>query len=151
MTFPRQPPVFSPPRSGSKPQQYLHLARMFRAAALELPDYVNNEQNWPVYALLLHACELALKAFCDQSVANGQASARAPNHDLHRWYQIAVQYGLSADPHVADGIDILADLHASHYTRYPDNRKTTALDISTVANDVVDRLIAAISLSINPR
>ena len=118
-----------------KPQQYLHLAGMFRRAALGLPDYVNGEQNWPAYALLLHACELALKAFCDQSVADGKPSARAPNHDLQGWYRIAVQYGLSADPHVADGIDILADLHASHYTRYPDNRKTAIPDILNVAHD----------------
>jgi hypothetical protein len=148
MTFPRQPPIFPPPPSGSKPQQYLHLARMFGNAARALPAYVGPEQNWPAYALLLHACELALKAFCDQSVANGQPSTRAPNHDLQGWYQIAVQYGLPADPHVADGIDLLADLHASHYTRYPDNRKIRVFDISNVAHEVVDRLIEAISPSI---
>ena len=144
-------PMFSPPPAGSKPQQYLHLARMFRTAALELPDYVGAEQNWPAYALLLHACELALKAFCDQSVSNGKPSARAPNHDLQGWYRIALQYGLPADPHVTDGIDILADLHTDHYMRYPDNRKTRIPDISNVANDVVDRLIAAVSPSIYPR
>ena len=143
--FAMKPPIFSPPPAGSKPQQYLHLARMFRAAALGLPAYVNGEQNWPAYALLLHACVLALKAFCDQSVANGKPSARAPNHDLQAWYRIAVQYGLPANPHVADSIDILAELHAGHYTRYPDNRKTTIPDISNVANDVVDWLIAAVS------
>jgi len=146
-----KPPIVSPPPAGSKPQQYLHLAGMFRNAALELPAYVNSEQNWPAYSLLLHACELALKAFCDQSVANGKRSARAPNHDLQGWHRIAVQYGLPADPAVADGIDILADLHAGHYMRYPDNRKTTIPDISTVANEVVDRLIAAVSPSIYPR
>jgi hypothetical protein len=146
-----KPPMFSPPPAGSKPQQYLHLARMFRTAALGLPAYVNGEQNWPAYALLLHACELALKAYCDQSVANGKPSDRAPNHDLQGWYRIAVQYGLPADPHVADVIDVLADLHAGHYTRYPDNRKTTIPGLSNVVDDVVDRLIAAVSPSIYPR
>jgi hypothetical protein len=94
------------------------------------------------YALLLHACELALKAFCDQSVSNGKPSARAPNHDLQGWYRIALQYGLPADPHVTDGIDILADLHTDHYMRYPDNRKTRIPDISinkVLAPDPADR------------
>jgi hypothetical protein len=70
---------------------------------------------------------------------------------LRGWYRIAVQYGLPADPLLANGIDILADLHAGHYTRYPDNRKTTIPDITNVADDVVDRLIAAVSPPIYPR
>jgi hypothetical protein len=143
-----KPPIFSPPSAGTKPQQYLHRARMFRNAALGLPAYMNGEQNWPAYALLLHACELALKAFCDQSLASGKPSTRSPNHDLKGWYQIALQYGLPDDPLVADGINILAELHSGHYTRYPDNRKTTIPDISNVADDVVDRLIVAVSPSI---
>lgn len=143
-----KPPIFSSPSVGTKSQQYLHRARMFRSAAVWLPAYVNSEQNWPAYALLLHACELALKAFCDQCAANETPSARAPNHDLQGWYRIALQYGLPADPHVADGIDILAELHASHYMRYPDTQKTAIPDISIVANDVVDRLILAVSPSI---
>ena len=146
-----KPPIFSPPPVGSKPQQYLHLARMFRTAALGMSAYVNGEQNWPAYALMLHACELTLKAFCDQSVVNGKPSARAANHDLQGWYRIALQYGLPADQHVADGISILAELHDGHYTRYPDNRRTRIPDISNVADDVVDRLISAVSRSICPR
>jgi len=45
-------------------------------------------------------------------------------------------------------LNILAELHSGHYTRYPDNRKTTIPDISNVADDVVDRLIVAVSPSI---
>ena len=77
-----KPPMFAPPPAGPKPQQYLYLANMFRTAALDLPAYVGADQNWLAYALLLHACELALKAFCDQAVVNGKPSARASNHDL---------------------------------------------------------------------
>jgi len=146
-----KPPIFSAPPTGSKPQQYLHLARMFRAAALELPSYVNAEVNWPTYALLLHACELTLKAFCDQSVANGKPSARAPNHDLKGWYTIALQHGLPTDQHVANGINILTELHSNHYTRYPDNRQTQLPDISNIADVVVDRLISTVSGLINQR
>lgn len=132
-------------------QQYLHRARMFRGAAIGLPDYAGAETNWPAYALMLHACELALKAFCDQSVANGQPSAaRVPNHDLQGWYNLALRYGLAADPHIADCVDVLAEIHASHYTRYPGNPNIRPRDLS-ITNDVVDALIAAASLLIHPR
>lgn len=118
---------------------------MFREAALGLPAYVGPEVNWPAYALLLHACELTLKAFCDLSVENGKPSARASNHDLKGWYTIALRYGLPPENHVASGIDILAELHSNHYMRYPDNRQTGFPDISHIANEVVDRLIFAVS------
>ena len=58
-----RPPIFPPQTIGDTPQQYLHRARMFRDAAMQLPDYVNSEPNWPRYALLMHAIELALKAY----------------------------------------------------------------------------------------
>jgi hypothetical protein len=144
-------PMFSQPPTGTMPQQYMHLARMFREAAVYLPAYVNGGVNWPAYALLLHACELALKAFCDQSVATGKPSARAPNHDLKGWYALARQYGLPADQHIAEAIDILTELHAKHYARYPDNRKAPIPDISNVADTVVDWLISTISPMVQQR
>jgi len=49
--------------AGNMAQQYLHRARMFREAAVRLPDISNGEQFWPRYALLTHAIELSLKAF----------------------------------------------------------------------------------------
>jgi len=144
------PPMFSPPQVDLKPQQYLHRARIFRNATLGLTAYVNGEQNWPAYALLLHACELALKAFCGQAVADGKPSERAPNHDLQGWYQIALKYGLPADPEVAAGIEIQTEIHSDHQTRYPDNQRRVP-DIWSAANEVADRLIAAATPSVNPR
>jgi hypothetical protein len=47
-----KPPIFSMTPTGDTAQQYLHHARMFRDAALKLPDYSNGEQFWPKYALL---------------------------------------------------------------------------------------------------
>lgn len=141
-----KPPIPPPPPACSKPQQYLHLARMFRDAAIGLPNYVGPEQNWPAYALLLHACELALKAFCDQAGANERAS----NHDLKGWHRIALQNGLPLDHHVGVGLELLSDLHYRHYMRYPDNRKPIP-DISNIVDEVVERLIAAVSLSIYQR
>jgi hypothetical protein len=44
---------------------------------------------------LLHSYELALKGFCRHAIDVGkQPTARAPNHDLNGWYDIAVSYGL---------------------------------------------------------
>ena len=130
---------------GPQPRQYMHLARMFRDAASGLPDIVNAEQNWPKYALLLHACELTLKAFCAQSVANGEADARASNHNLQEWDDIALQYGLPVNQHMADCIDELTEFHASHYTRYPDARKRPAPDLSSATSDLAEWLIATVS------
>ncbi len=136
---------FSDPGS-TIPQQYLHLARMYRRAAIDLPEYVNGSLNWPAYFLLLHACELALKGYCRQCVVNGQTDARAANHDLKGWYEIARRYGCaSANQHTLDAFDTLTELHRHNYARYPDNRRGPIPDISHLANDVVDWLISAVS------
>src|SRR5450830_1891123 len=118
-----KPPIFSMRPTGDKAQQYLHRARMFRDAAIKLPDYSNGEQYWPKYALLTHAIELALKAFDKYSVAIGKPPGNRPsNHDLRGWYDIALQYGLPDEPSVAENIDILNELHSKHYARYPQDR-----------------------------
>lgn len=87
------PPIFSIGLIGTTAQQYLHRARMFRSAAMELTDTMNAEQNWPKYALLTHAIELALKAFARHSIENGKPPPdREPRqHDLHGWYQLALR------------------------------------------------------------
>lgn len=142
-------PLFAPATAGlSKPQLYLHRARMFRDAAIWLPGYAANETNWPAYALMLQACELAMKAFCDQSVANGHQKASASNHDLEGWYSLAIQYGLPTDAYIAEGIATVSEIHKSHYTRYPDNGGIQPRDLS-VTNDVVDALISAASALIS--
>jgi hypothetical protein len=80
-----KPPIFSMRPTGDKAQQYLHRARMFRDAAIKLPDYSNGEQYWPKYALLTHAIELSLKAFAHNSVQNGKPPGQEPKqHDLRR-------------------------------------------------------------------
>jgi hypothetical protein len=146
-----RPPIFSPPLTGTMPQQYLHRARMFRTAAMALPAYTSGEQNWPAYALLFHACELALKAFCARSVADGKPEKRASNHDLNGWYEIALGYGLPGDPQIAECIHALTELHACHYTRYPTDKKIGVPELANIADEVVDWLLAAVSPSLNPR
>jgi hypothetical protein len=137
---------------GSKPQQYLHRARQFREAAIALPDYFNGEQNWPKYALLTHAIELALKAFVDYSIELGKPVGKEPKqHDLLGWYWLAVQYGLAEDRSVAENLEVLNELHLTHYSRYPQTETTLVPDASTIADSTVDDLIFIFTQSINPR
>ena len=72
---------------------------MFQAAASKLVSYTSGEQNWPRYAVLLHAIELALKAFAKQCEMQGVTLGNPPsNHDLQGWYDLAVQNGLKGRP-----------------------------------------------------
>src|SRR6516164_1890484 len=147
------PPIFWQPLTGTKPQHYLHRARMFKDAATSLPDYSNSEQYWPKYALLTHAIELSLKAFADHSVATGKPPpvTEPKQHDLSGWYKLALQYGLRDEPSVAENIDILNELHLTHYTRYPQQRATPIPDASVIAGSTVEHLIFTFTQSINPR
>jgi hypothetical protein len=147
-----KPPMFSTTPTVTSAQQYLHRARMFREAAISLSDYRNSEQYWPKYALLTHAIELSLKAFAQHSAENGKPHHKQPaNHDLRGWYDLAVQYGLSDDPAVAANIDVLNELHQTHYSRYPQHRSTPVPDASVIADSTVDHLISTFTQSINPR
>jgi hypothetical protein len=146
------PPIFSAPPAGNVAQQYIHRARMFRDAAMRLPDYSGAEQFWPKYALLTHAIELSLKAFVHYSVQNGKPLSKEPaNHDLSGWYRLALQYGLQDEPGVAGNIAVLNELHLTHYTRYPQDRGGPLPDASIIADSTVDHLIFTFTHSINPR
>jgi hypothetical protein len=147
-----KPPIFSITQTGSIAQQYLHRAQMFREAAVQLPDYSNGEQFWPKCALLTHAIELSLKAFAQYSVENGKALVKEPKqHDLLGWYHSALIYGLQEEPYMERNIELLNQLHLTHYMRYPHNRTNPIPDASNIVDDTVDRLILAFTQSINPR
>jgi hypothetical protein len=125
---------------------------MFREAATQLSDYWNGEQFWPKYALLTHAIELSLKAFVQHSVGTGKPSGEEPKqHDLLGWYQLAIKHGLPDESKVADNLDLLNQLHLTHYTRYPQDRSTAVPDASVIADTTVDHLIFIITQSVNPR
>jgi hypothetical protein len=145
-----KPPMYSIRPAGTMAQQYLHRARMFRDAAVPLPDYWNGEEYWPKYALLTHAIELSLKAFAQHSVENGKPRGKEPKqHDLQGWYQLALEYGLTDESSVADNLSLLNQLHLTHYTRYPQDRAVP--DASIIADTTVDHLISICTQSINPR
>jgi hypothetical protein len=147
-----KPPIFSMRPTGTSAQQYLHRAIMFRDAATRLPDYSNGEQYWPKYALLTHAIELSLKAFVQHSVDKRTPVGKEPQqHDLLGWYRLALQYGLADEPTVARNLDLLNQLHLTHYTRYPQDRTAAVPDASAIADTTVDHLIFAFTQTIYPR
>ena len=144
-----RPPIFAPNTAGTPAQQYMHRARMFRQAAMGLVSYSNGEQFLPKYALLTHAIELALKAFALHAVPPN--IKRPSNHDLRGWYDLALAYGLSPNPEIAENIDQMQELHFTHYTRYPQQPVSPVPDLSGVADETVDYLLAEFTPLINPR
>jgi hypothetical protein len=92
-------------------------ARMFRAAVIGRPSYVNGEVNWPYYAMLTHAMELALKGYVQYVAAGGKAlpGKKPKQHDLSGWYRMAVQLGLLDELGASENIDLLNELHSNHY------------------------------------
>jgi len=125
---------------------------MSRAAAIGMVDYSSSESFWPKYALLTHAIELSVKAFCLQAKNNGVPARKEPgNHDLVGWYRLAVEYGLPDEPGVAANVALLNELHRNHYTRYPQYQSGPIPNASVIADDTVDRLISAATQYVNPR
>jgi hypothetical protein len=68
---------------------------------------------------------------------------------LSGWYKLALQYGLRDEPGVVENIDILNELHLTHYTRYPQQRATPIPDASVIAGSTVEHLIFTFTQSIN--
>lgn len=137
-----KPPIFSMPPTGTVAQQYLHRARQFRANAINMPDYLNGEQNWPKYAVVMHAIELTLKAFAHHAIARGKAAAPQPKQpDLNGWYQVALHYGLAHNATMEANIRALNELHQNHYTRYPQSSARPLPSADNIADDTVDALL----------
>jgi hypothetical protein len=147
-----RPPIFPMNRSGNEAQQLLHRARMFKNAAADLVAYTSSEQNWPRYALLLHAIELALKGFVKQCELQGSPLGKLPgNHHLQAWYDLAVKHGLKDDPHIAQNITHLTDLDFTAFARYPQDRSAPVPDLSIITDETVEFLIETITQTVNPR
>jgi hypothetical protein len=66
---------FSEPQLPFHSQELFARARQFREAATPMPDMVNSQPNWPKWALVFHAIELALKAAI---VSFGQRGVQQP-------------------------------------------------------------------------
>jgi hypothetical protein len=116
-----------------------------------LVDTRNGEQNWPKYALLTHAIELALKAFAFQAARNGPIPNEPKQHDLVGWYKIAIGYGLSDERGIAENLGFLNELHKTHFMRYPAPPSRPVPNPEAIADQTVDHLIFAITQVVNPR
>jgi hypothetical protein len=115
-----------------------------RSATIGGVAYVNAEMNWPKYALLLQAIELALKAYCYQCFDDGQPRPKGlRNHDLKRWYEAACCCGLRPIPEIAAALDILGPVHLDSSARYPTNR--SAPELAGIADNAAHAVIEAVS------
>jgi hypothetical protein len=146
-----KPPIFAVQATGTEAQQYLHRARQFREAAVRLPDSRNGERNWPRYALITHAIELALKGFALKAAAGSPVSGEAKQHDLSGWYEVCVRFGLARDVVIAENLSFLNELHLTHFMRYPVGRATPVPNPEAIADQTVDHLIFEITQVVNPR
>jgi len=102
------------------------------------------EPNWPKYALLGHAVELALKAvpkYFEQSRTYQKPNAVEPaNHDLVGQYEWAKLHGLASNAVVETDLPVLSKLHEDHYARYPQTLRPVPLPSGF--DDLVDQIIA---------
>jgi hypothetical protein len=113
---------------------------------------VNGKTFWPRYVLITHAIELALKAYIRHQVANGGPPAKEPSdHDLSGWYKLALRHGLPDDVTIAENIDLLNELHSTHYSRYPQHRSKPIPAGEVILDSTVDHLIDTFTQTINPR
>jgi hypothetical protein len=79
-------------------EEYLKRALPYRDQAIELPDTVNSQPNWPKHFLMTHAMELAIKAYI--VFATGR---ELRSHNLSALYERAVQNGLKRSEVVSTG------------------------------------------------
>lgn len=137
-------PIFPQLSSGSTALDYLSLAHQYQAAAIQLSGYIKGGQiNWPAYMLVFHGCELALKAYCLRHASG----VHLPKHSLKNLYAIASAHGFSLSSDSIAALDVLEDMHADHWPRYPDNRSGRVLDVEALAGDLLEMLIRAVSAS----
>lgn len=137
-----KPPMFPSPTLGLPlPNQFLARARQFKKFAGGRVAYDNGEMNWPKYALLLQAIELALKAYTMQ---DGRGEPRGlHNHDLQGRYAFALACGLPPLPvDVAANLDILGPIHLDSIARYPKERPI--YELANIADETALAIIDAV-------
>ena len=76
---------------------------------------------------------------------------RRPNHDLERWYQLAVSFGLPDGRQVSEGVTVLNELHEPHFARYPQPPIRPVPDLAVIPDQVVEHLMAVCMPVIFPR
>ena len=136
-----KPPMFpSPSRGLSRPLQFLARARLFMNATVGDVAYVNGEMNWPKYALLLQAIELALKAYVYQ---DGRPPPRGlHNHDLKGWYEHARVCALPPIAGVSEALELLTPVHLDATARYPNDRPI--YELAHIAEETAQAVVAGV-------
>ncbi len=138
------PTPFRGPPAQFSALDHIARARQFRRGADKLEDMESAEPNWPKYALLGHAVELALKAvpkYFEQSETYQKPNAAKPaNHDLVGQYDWAKLHGLASNQLVEADLPLLSELHKDHYARYPQALRPVCLP--SEFDDLVDQIIA---------
>ena len=122
-------------------------ARLFMKFSIGGVAYDNGEMNWPKYALLLQAIELALKAYCLQD--GRQVPKGLDNHDLKGWYDFACACGLPFKPDVAGRLDILGPVHLDSSARYPKDRQIH--ELANIADETARAIVDTVSPFIRTR
>ena len=148
-----RPPIYSSAPPEETPLHFMNRARMFQQAATKIAyDYADGQQNWPKYALLGHAAELALKAFVRVKETQGKAARTHDlhNHDLLGWYQVSVKCGLTQSADMEQNIGVLSELHHKALIRYPKRHSIPIPDLSFV-DGTVEELISLIGPFTNAR
>jgi hypothetical protein len=133
-----------PPSSQFEALDYIARARQFRRGAHNFADVESGQPNWPKYALLGHAAELALKAvprYFEQGGAYQKTGAAPPaNHDLVGQYEWAKLHGSASNELIEADLPILSELHRDHYARYP--KPIGQVWLPSEFDDLVDQIIA---------
>jgi len=151
MKMPSSPP-FSVPQLPLHANVLFSRALQFRDAAVSMPDTVNAQPNWPKYALLFHAIELALKAAIVSFGERGASQPTGPqpaNHDLSALYAYAVGYGLVSRQDVISDLPHLSQLSVSHYARYPQVPVQPVALISQY-DDLIDQIFTDVRAILPP-
>jgi hypothetical protein len=129
------------PNGAYEAVEYLARAEQFRAAAISLVDIGPTGLNWPKYALLGHAAELAFKAVATLYEAAGHKyPGHASDHDLVGQYERARHFGLAPTDLINERLPELSDLHFQHYARYP-KPLGAAVSIPSYFDDLVDDIL----------
>ncbi|MET3842056.1 hypothetical protein [Bradyrhizobium sp. OAE829] len=143
---------FSEPQLPFHPEELFARAWQFRNAAMPMPVMINSQPNWPKWALVFHAIELALKAAI---VSFGQRGVQQPvgpqphNHDLAALYAYAIKYGLTDRPEIAKDLPHLAELSVISYARYPMIPVKPAAIISQY-DDLVEQIFRDVAAALFP-
>ena len=137
-----KPPIFPPLTSPVPALDWHARARMYREQAIRMPDIVNGQPNWPMYFLLAHATELAIRSvIVHAKTMEGRDAGREPgNHDLSALYGYACSLGLKSNPQVLGELQYLSDIHKNHVARYP--KSPGQVWIASEFNDAVDAILA---------